>query len=81
MNTGLTRPQRSRWPHSLVQQRGQFILAIPVSCLVTSLFAFGWLQFNTAKAEDWVQHTQQVRLEAKRLINALLEAETAGSRV
>jgi PAS domain S-box-containing protein len=78
MNTGLTRPQLARWQNSLVQKRGQFILAIPVSCLVTSLFAFGWLQFNTAKAEYWVQHTQQVRLEAKRLINALLETETAG---
>ncbi|MBE9126549.1 MULTISPECIES: PAS domain S-box protein [unclassified Coleofasciculus] len=60
-----------------VQRQRKLILAIPVTCLVTSLCAFGWLQVNTAKAEDWVQHTQQVRLETKRLLTALLDAETA----
>lgn len=54
-----------------------FILAIPVTCLVTSLLAFGWIQLKTAEAEDGVQHTQQVRLKTKRLLAVLLEAETA----
>src|SRR5919202_1279902 len=76
MNTDSTRPQQSPWLNSLFHQRGKFILAIPVSCLLASVAAFGWLQFNTAKAEYWVQHTQQVRLEAKRLLTALLDAET-----
>ncbi|MEW6497250.1 MAG: PAS domain S-box protein, partial [Cyanobacteriota bacterium] len=64
------------WLNSLVRQQGKFILALPVSCLITSLFAFGWLQLKTAQAEYRVQHTQQVRLEAKRLLTALLSAET-----
>ncbi len=76
MNTPPIRQQQSSRLNSLVRQRGKFILAIPVSCLITSLFAFGWLEFNTARAEDWVQHTQQVRLEAQRLLTALLDAET-----
>jgi len=75
MNTDSTRPQYSPWLNSLVHQRGKFILAIPVSCLIASLAAFSWLQFNTAKAEYWVQHTQQVRLEAQQLLTALLDAE------
>jgi PAS domain S-box-containing protein len=73
-----TDPQHhsSHWRSSLVQQRGKFILAIPVSCLVVSLCAFGWLQFKTTKAQSWVQHTQQVRLETGRLLTALLDAES-----
>ena len=76
MNTNLTRHQQSRWLPSLVHQRGKFILAIPVSCLVISVAAFSWLQFKTAKAEYWVQHSQKVRLEAQHLLTALLDAET-----
>ena len=76
MKTDPTKNQQSRWLKSLVRQRGQFILAIPVSCLVASVSAFGWLHFKTVKAENRVQHTQQVRLEGKRLLTALLDAET-----
>ncbi len=60
-----------------LHQQRRFILAIPVTCLVTSLLAFGWIQLKTAEAEDGVQHTQQVRLKTKRLHTTLLEAETA----
>jgi PAS domain S-box-containing protein len=76
MNTDSTRYRQSRWLNSLVPHRGQFILAIPVSCLLASLAAFGWLQYKTAKIEAWVEHSQQVRLEAKRLLTALVDAET-----
>src|SRR4028118_2047559 len=76
MNTDSTRHPQSRWLNSLVHQQGKFILAIPVSCLVASLGAFGWLQFKMVQAENWVQHTQQVRLEAERLLAALLDAES-----
>lgn len=76
MKTDPTKNQQSRWLKSLVRQRGQFILAIPVSCLVASVSAFGWLHFKTVNAEYWVQHTQQVRLEGKRLLTGLLDAET-----
>ena len=76
MNTDATRNQQSRWLPSLVRQQGNFLLAIPVACLVTSLTAFSWLQINTVKAQYLVRHTQQVRLEAKRLLTALLDAES-----
>jgi len=76
MNTHLTRYQQSTWLKSFLQKPEKLLLTIPISCLVTSLTAFGWLQIKTTKAQYWVQHTQQVRLEAKRLITALLDAET-----
>ncbi|HAA28253.1 MAG TPA: hypothetical protein DCE56_11940 [Cyanobacteria bacterium UBA8553] len=76
MNPDSTRYRQSPWLNLLIQQRGLFILAIPVTCLISSLLAFGGLQIKTAQAEYWVQHTQQVRLEGKRLLTALLDAET-----
>lgn len=76
MNPDSTRQRQSPWLNWLVQQRGQFILAIPVSCLFASLFIFGGLQFNRSKTEYWVQQTQEVRLEAKSLLAELLDAET-----
>lgn len=76
MNTNSTKHHRSRWLNSLSNQRGKFILGIPVSCLVASLCAFSWLEVNTAKGEYLVQHSQQVRLEAQHLLTALLDAES-----
>ncbi|HEY9669435.1 MAG TPA: PAS domain S-box protein, partial [Coleofasciculaceae cyanobacterium] len=76
MNADSNRHQTPQWLPSVVRQSGQLILAIPVSCLVASLTAFGWLQYKTTTAEEWVQHSQYVRLETKRLLTALLDAET-----
>jgi len=58
------------------QQQGILILSIPIVCLLTSLGAFAWLKASLVEDEFWVQHTQQVRLETKRLQAALLDAET-----
>ncbi len=57
------------------RQQRKLILGIPVSCLVTSLATFAWLQWNTTKAENLVHHTQEIHLESQRLLTALLEAE------
>lgn len=76
MNTNPDRPLQSRWSSLSLHQQRKFIFAIPVVCLLTSLATFSWLEFKTARTEGWVQHTQQVRLEAQRLIAALLNAET-----
>lgn len=62
--------------HVPIRQRGTAIIAIPVMCLFTSLATFAWLKANLVEAEGWVQETQQVRLETKRLLNALIDAET-----
>lgn len=65
-----------RW-HSLpIRVRGTMIIAIPVTCLFTALSAFAWLKASLVEDEAWVQHTQTVRLETKRLLNALIDAET-----
>ncbi|MEQ8461966.1 PAS domain S-box protein [Coleofasciculus sp. E1-EBD-02] len=77
MDRNLAQPRLSRRIRISRQQKRQLILAIPVTCLVTSLAAFGWLQFQTAQAETRLQHTQRVRLETKSLHSDLLEAETA----
>ncbi|MCU0535356.1 MAG: CHASE3 domain-containing protein [Hydrococcus sp. Prado102] len=58
-----------------VSQRGTIIIFIPVTCLLTSLGAFIWLKGSLGEDEAWVQHTQQVRLESKRLLAALIDAE------
>ncbi|NJO80193.1 MAG: histidine kinase [Cyanobacteria bacterium RM1_2_2] len=65
-----------RW-HSLpIRVRGAMIIAIPVTCLFTALSAFAWLKASLVEDEAWVLHTQTVRLETKRLLSALIDAET-----
>lgn len=65
------------WWHQLpIRIRGTLIIAIPVTCLFTALSAFAWLKASLVEDEKWVQHTQVVRLETKRLLNALIDAET-----
>jgi signal transduction histidine kinase len=59
-----------------VSQRGTIIIFIPVACLLTSLGALFWLKASLGEDEAWVQHTQQVRLESKHLLAALIDAET-----
>lgn len=66
----------SVWGKLSPQQRGSLIISIPVACLFTSLAVFGWLKTSLVEDEAWVQHTQQVRLETKQLLTALLNAET-----
>jgi signal transduction histidine kinase len=58
------------------KQRGVIIISIPVTCLMTSLAAFAWLNANLIEGEEWVSHTQQVRIETKLLLTALVDAET-----
>ena len=64
------------WWHQLpIRIRGTLIIAIPVTCLFAALSAFAWLKASLVEDEKWVQHTQNVRLETKRLLNALIDAE------
>jgi signal transduction histidine kinase len=70
------KPSLNCWHQLPIRIRGTLIIAIPVTCLFTTLSAFAWLKFNLIEDEEWVQHTQIVRLETKRLLNALIDAET-----
>ncbi|MDJ1172652.1 sensor histidine kinase [Roseofilum capinflatum] len=64
------------WHQLPTRIRGTLIIAIPVSCLFTAISAFAWLNASLVEDEKWVQHTQNVRLETKQLLNALIDAET-----
>lgn len=65
-----------RWQTLPIRVRGTLIISIPVACLFTALSAFAWLKASLVEDETWVQHTQNVRLETKLLLNALIDAET-----
>ena len=64
------------WRNLPIRVRGTVILGIPVVCLLTVISAFAWLKASLVEDETWVQHTQTVRLETKRLLKALVDAET-----
>lgn len=74
--THLVKQLHQRWQNLPIRVRGTAIVAIPVICLFTSLAAFAWLKASLVEDEMWVQHTLTVRLETKRLLNALIDAET-----
>jgi len=76
MMAHLVQQMYQRWQSLPIRVRGATIIAIPVVCLLTALSAFAWLKASLVEDEAWVQHTQIVRLETKRLLNALLDAET-----
>lgn len=64
------------WKNLPIRVRGAVIIAIPVTTMFTALSAFAWLKASLAEDENWVQHTQTVRLETKQLVKALVNAET-----
>lgn len=70
---------QSFWRHMPVRRRGRFIIAIPVAYFIATLAAVYWLKLDLVEDENWVQHTQKVRLETKSLLAALIDAE-AGVR-
>ena len=74
--THLAQRLQYRWRTLPIRGRGTLIIVIPATCLFIALSAFAWLKASLAEDETWVQHTQVVRLETKRLLNALIEAET-----
>ncbi|MBD2036438.1 response regulator [Leptolyngbya sp. FACHB-321] len=59
-----------------LRSKGAIVTAIPVICLVTSLTTFALLQRHLDQAEQWVKHTQEVRLNAEQALRRLVEAET-----
>jgi signal transduction histidine kinase/DNA-binding response OmpR family regulator len=65
------------WLNLPIRLKGLAVIAIPTICLILAIAAVGWLHQTTTVATSWVVHTQQVRLEAQQLQNALIEAETS----
>ncbi len=67
---------RQRWTRLPVRYRGSAIASIPVACLFAVLATFSILLADGIEDEEWVRHTEQVRLQTKSLLRALLDAET-----
>jgi signal transduction histidine kinase len=58
------------------RRQGMMIVAIPITCLLATLAVMGWLKANLIEDKEWVEHTQNVRLEAQYLLTNLVDAET-----
>lgn len=67
---------RLLWSDLPVRRRGALIIAIPIMCLLTSVVVFAGLQRSTAMAQNYVDKTQKVLLQANRLLTAIVDAET-----
>ncbi len=76
MKKSVAKNLQSFWANIPVRRRGSFIIAIPVTYFITTLVAIYWLKLDLVEDENWVQHTQKVRLETKHLLAALIDAET-----
>ncbi len=63
------------WRKLAFRIRGTIIIAIPVTCFFATISIFVWLKISLVEDEMWVQHTQKVQLEIKKLLNALIDAE------
>ncbi|MGC9505760.1 CHASE3 domain-containing protein [Baaleninema sp.] len=66
----------SYWNNLSFRQRGSLIIGIPITCLIITLIAFSWIKDTAIDAQEYVEHTQQVRYEANQLLMQLLNAET-----
>lgn len=64
------------WNNLSFRQRGTLIISIPITCLIITLIAFSWIKDTAVDAQEYVEHTQQVRYEANQLLIQLLNAET-----
>lgn len=58
-----------------VNQRRILVIAIPMTCLFTSLAAFAWLKTTMIVNDAEVQEAQRVQIETKQLLTFLLNAE------
>ncbi len=56
--------------------KGVSVVAIPVAALLVAVFVFHLLQQRTREADNWVEHTLQVRAEIEQVIMLLARAET-----
>lgn len=75
-----------KWPSQVIlqflstlptRQRGRLIISIPMACLFTVLAAFAWLKIRLIEDDVQIQQAQNVQIETKQLLTALLNAEVA----
>jgi signal transduction histidine kinase len=76
MPASIFRSLSTRWVDLPIRYKGMVVIAIPCASLLLALLFFALLNREQQAAVDWTIHTQQVRLEAGRLLTALVDAET-----
>jgi signal transduction histidine kinase len=67
---------REFWLKLPVRHRGLIIIAIPITCLITSLTVFSLLQLKLIERERQVNQAQKIYSETQRLITTIVNAET-----
>lgn len=67
---------RLRKSEGSIRRRAGLIIAMPVVCFFIVVTSFIWLKLNFIEDDEWVLHTQKVRLETQKLLNLLLDLET-----
>ncbi|MEN9234458.1 MAG: CHASE3 domain-containing protein, partial [Gloeomargarita sp. DG02_1_bins_92] len=63
------------WQQLSPQGRGMLIIALPVFCLLSTVGVLVWLSAAMAEHEQEVRYTQRVQMEARELLNHLIDAE------
>ena len=64
------------WQQLSPRRRGVLIIALPVLCLLSAVGVLVWLSAGIAEYEQEVRYTQRVQMEARELLNHLIDAET-----
>ena len=64
----------SRWSNLPIRYKGAVVIAIPCASLLLSLLFFALLNREQQAAAQRTIHTQQVRLETRRLLTAQVDA-------
>ncbi|MBD2042775.1 PAS domain S-box protein [Microcoleus sp. FACHB-672] len=76
MNAFAPKHRRSRWFNLEVRRQGALIIAIPVTCLVTSLIAIACLRDIVSNGRKQEDHSRQVVIEVNRALTNIVSAET-----
>ncbi|NJL52894.1 MAG: histidine kinase [Hydrococcus sp. SU_1_0] len=66
---------REFWLHLPVRRRGLVIVAIPITCLITSLTVFSLLQLKLIERERQTEQAHKIYSETQRLITTIVNAE------
>lgn len=67
---------RNFWLKLPIRRRGLVIVAIPITCLITSLTVFSLLQLKLVESERQTEQAHKIYSETQRLITTIVNAET-----
>jgi PAS domain S-box-containing protein len=67
---------KTYWERLPIESRGSIAIAIPLVCLIGSVFADILLRQKTVEAQSQVSHTNEVSIKSQSILISLLNAET-----